>query len=434
MKKQTLMYRLKGGGVGGLRASLYSVLSRVGLAGLPFQIYVMLVTGLIFSFGRNLAFPYLAMYLTGEKVGGGLEIDDTLVGSMLMVGGLAYTLALLVTGSLCDRFGRRRMMLVFIVPQVFLTAAYAFASTFTEFLLIYVTMSVIGAFYDPAHSAMVADLVGPGRREEVYGLSYMIANVGTVFGPLVGGVIASASGYPIAFLYATVFVAVCAGIILVLIRESYSGGASSKVELRQLVEVFRDRIFIVFCFAGALTNVVYTQLYGLLSVYTGDLGFDAAFFGLLLSVNGAMVVTLQILIRKAAVRAGSVRAFIVAQILYAAGFAYFMLSRDLVQFLVGVVVLTLGEITFFPAVSGFVANLSPEHMRGRYMAMLGLFFGIGGSFGSQFGFALYDGLPDKGLIWGILGAVGFATLPLYLYLQKAVGRKEKASNKTAIAD
>lgn len=434
MTKHELTHHLKSEVDGRLRSSLHSVLSRAGLADLPFQIYVMLVTGLLFSFGRNLAFPYLAMYLTGMSINGGLEIAESLVGFMIMVGGLAYTLALLFTGSLCDRFGRRKMMIIFIVPQIFLTGGYAYATTFTEFLLVYVTMSVIGAFYDPAYSAMIADIVQPERREEVYGLSYMLANVGTVFGPLLGGAIASTSGYPVIFIYAMVFTIVCAAIILMLIKESYSATESSKVRLSQLAGVFKDKIFVVFCIAGALTNVVYSQLYGLLSVYTGYLGFDPSFFGLLLSVNGVMVVTLQIPIRKATMRIGSTRAFIVAQTLYAVGFTYFMLSRDLAQFLIGVVVLTLGEIVFFPASSGFVADLSPADMRGRYMALLGLFYGTGGSVGSLIGFTLYDILPNKGVIWGILGTVGFATLPGYLYLLKVVARRSKLDSETEIVD
>lgn len=162
---------------------MHNVASRLGLSDLPFQVYVILVLNLLFSIGRNLAFPYLAMYLTGKSVNGGLEIDPSLIGFMFMAGGFAYIFPLLVTGSLCDKFGRRRMMLLFAVLQVFLTTGYAYATSFAEFLALYVAGGVIGAFFDPAFSAMVADLVQANRREEVYGLSYMIANIGTVFAP-----------------------------------------------------------------------------------------------------------------------------------------------------------------------------------------------------------------------------------------------------------
>jgi len=423
LKQQATSYHAQGR----VRTHIYNTMSKLGFTNLPFQIYVLLIISLLFSIGRNIAFPYLAMYLTGDKTLRGLEIDPTLVGFMIMVGGLANIFALPATGSLCDRFGRRKMMLSFMIPQIVLTAGYAYASKFQEFLLLYVIMGIMSAFYDPAYSSMVADLVQPNRREEVYGLSYMIANIGTIISPLIGGVVASTNGYAILFIYATIFTAICAAIILLLIKESYPKEESKKTTMSQFAKIFKDRIFILFCLTGALTNIVYSQLYGLLSIYTEYVGLQPYVFGTLFSVNGAMVVALQIPIRKAAVKIGSTKSFVIAQLLYAAGFTYFMLSKDFLQFLIGVIVLTLGEITFFPASSGFIADLSPADMRGRYMALTGLFFGIGGSVGSLIGFRLYATLLKKELTWGILGAIGFATMPGYLYLLKADKRKARNS-------
>jgi MFS family permease len=176
---------------------------------------------------------------------------------------------------------------------------------------------------------------------------------------------------------------------------------------------------------------VYSQLYGLLSVYTEYVGLQPYAFGVLFAVNGGMVVALQIPIRKVTQRIGSEKAFALAQFLFAAGFSYFMLSKDLNQFLVGAVILTLGEITFFPASSGFIANLSPVDKRGRYLALSGLFFGVGGSVGALIGFRLYGVLLHKELVWAILGAVGFATLPGYMYLLNA--RQKKPNSPQVIS-
>lgn len=389
----------------------------------------MLTINLLFSFARNMAFPYLFMYLTGETAKGGLEIGEGLVGLLIMVGGLGYTFALLITGSLCDKFGRRKMMLSFIILQIVVTVSYAYAKTYFEFFFIYAIGGILGAFYDPAFSAMIADLVHSDRREEVYGLSYMISNIGTVLGPPIGGIVASTSGYPVLFIYATILTIICAAIILVKIKESYSESVSTNVTFRQLVEVFKHRIFILFCILGAFTNVVYTQLYGLFSVYTEYIGFEPYVFGILFSINGAMVVFLQIPIRKGAMKVGSTKAFIIAQIFYAAGFTYFMLAKEFAHFLIGIVILTIGEIIFVPAINGYVANLSPVDKRGRYMALTGLFFGIGGSVGSLIGFGLYDILLDKAMMWGFLGIVGFATLPGYIYLMKVSRRTELPSDQ-----
>jgi len=402
-----------------LRAS-----SKVGLTGLPSQIQVLLGLGFVFSLGRNIAFPYLAMFLTGSRLNGGLQFDPSLIGFMMMIGSLANTFALLVTGNLCDRFGRKRMLIFSMMIQAVLTAGFAFVGSYIEFLLLYAATGVIGAFFDPAQSAMVADLISAERREEVYGLSYMIGNIGTMVGPPIGGFIASTSGYPILFAIAAVFAGVTAGGLVLSIKESYTPGETDKVSVAQFAGIFRDRIFIFFCLMGALTNLVYSQLYGLLSVYTQYVGFEPYVFGVFFSVNGAMVVALQIPIRKGAVKMGATRAFILAQLLYAVGFTYFMFAVSFTQFLAGVIVLTLGEITFVPASSGFVANLAPADMRGRYMAILGLFFGIGGAAGSQIAFSLFASLADKNVTWGILGLIGFATLIGYVFLSKMASKRK----------
>ncbi len=402
-----------------LRAS-----SRVGLTDLPFQIRILLALGFVFSLGRNIAFPYLAMFLTGSRLSGGLQFDPSLIGFMIMVGSLANTFALLITGSLCDRLGRRRMLIFSMIAQAILTVFFAFVATYTEFLLLYAATGVIGAFFDPAQSAMFADLVTPQRREEVYGLSYMIGNIGTMIGPLIGGFIASTNGYPVLFVLAAVFAAVAAGGLVLSIKESYSPGEAGSWSVAQFARIFGDRIFIFFCLVGALTNLVYSQLYGLLSVYTQFIGFEPYVFGLFFSVNGAMVVVLQIPIRKGAAKIGATRAFIVAQFLYALGFTYFMFAEGFTQFLIGVMVLTLGEITFVPASSAFVANLAPIDMRGRYMGFAGLFFGIGAAAGSQIGFFLFASLTDKRLVWGFLGLIGFVTLAGYVFLAKKVADRK----------
>jgi MFS family permease len=167
-----------------------------------------------------------------------------------------------------------------------------------------------------------------------------------------------------------------------------------------------------------------------LGVYTTDLGFEPIVYGILFALNGAMVVTLQIPIRKGTVRLGPTKSFMLAQLLFSVGFAYFMFAVDLTQFLLGDAILTLGEITFFPASSGFVANLAPEDMRGRYMAMMGLFASIGTAVGAQLVFLVYGGLPtaEKYLIWGILGLIGFATLPGYVALSR-LARRKRATEK-----
>ena len=404
-----------------LRAS-----SKIGITGLPAQIQNLLGFGFVFSLGRNIAYPYLAMYLTGARGAGGLEFDPSFIGFMIMIGTLANTFAYLITGNLCDRFGRKRMMIFALTAGSALTALYAFVNSYTEFLLLYAVTGIVLAFYDPAQGAMIADLVRPEKCEEVYGLSYMIGNIGTMIGPLVGGFVASTKGYPVLFIIAAIFGLIAAAGFVLFIQESYTPENAQNFNLSQFAAIFRDRVFILFCFTGAFTSLLYSQLYGLLSVYTLYLGFEPYIFGIFFAINGTLVVALQIPIRLAAVKIGPTKAFIIAQLLYAAGFTSFMFAKVFIQFLIGVIVLTLGEITYVPASSGFVANLAPSDKRGRYMATIGLFFGTGSAAGSQIAFTLFGSLTNKSLTWGILGIIGFSTLIGYALLHRTVNQRRDA--------
>lgn len=389
---------------------------KLGLAGLPHQIYLLLGTTFILSLGRNIAFPYLAIYLTSASASGGLGIDPSIVGFMLMVGGLTSIFALLFTGSLCDRIGRRKMMLIYILPTIFLTLALSYIGTPAQFMLVYAIMGIVGAFYDPAYNAMIADIVQPERREEVYGLCYMVNNIGTVIGPLIGGALLLVTSYSFLFLVMTAFVAAGAVAISLKIRETNPAKGKGEAVAEKFRGVYKDRLFLTYCLLAALTNIVYSQFYGLLSVYTEYLAMPAYEFGMLFSINGAMVVLLQIPIRKATMKIGTTKSFLIAQTLYAAGFSLFFLSRNFSQMLVGNVILTLGEITIVPASNGFIANLAPVDKRGRYMAFSSLFTGIGGSVGNYIGFKIYSILAMKEYVWAILGGIGFLTLPGYAYL------------------
>jgi MFS family permease len=414
----------------------------LGIRGFPGQIYIMVVMGFIIAFGRSMAFPFLTMYLDSGLASGSLHIPTYLIGLYGVVGILSYMLALPLAGSLCDRIGRRKMMAIFLIPQAIMVPVYAYASTINEFLLLAASFNALGAFYDPSFSAMVADLVKPVKREEVYGLIYMVNNVATVISPPIGGIISDQNGYPILFIYATFFVAIGAAIFSLFIKESHPKDdkdqcrpeeANNQGESR-FRDVFRDKVFIIFGFTSLFTLFVYSRMNDLLPIYMANIGYNDFAWSLVLSLNGGMVVALQILIRKGTVKIGPTKSFILAQLLITAGFSSILFAANFYQLLLSDVIFTLGEITFFPASSGFVANLAPPEMRGRYMSTINLFQGIGNAVGEYAILAYYGayfGHAPKmftfNIIWGFLGLIGIATLPGYLLLSRAFRRRRKAN-------
>ena len=68
-------------------------------------------------------------------------------------------------------------------------------------------------------------------------------------------------------------------------------------------------------------------------------------------------------------------------------------------------IFTLGEMIAIPVSSAYVADLTPPHLRGRYMGVSGLTWSFGLIFGPGLGMALFSQSPTA--LWLSCGALGF---------------------------
>jgi MFS family permease len=120
------------------RRSLWfsSIFLKAGFSNLSSQVYAVVFLGFLLSLGGNIAYSYLAMFLAGKTQTGGLEFDPSIVGLMLTIGGLASTFIMPLAGHLCDRLGRRKLMLSSLITRIVLTLGFAYAHSYAEFLLL----------------------------------------------------------------------------------------------------------------------------------------------------------------------------------------------------------------------------------------------------------------------------------------------------------
>jgi MFS family permease len=79
------------------------------------------------------------------------------------------------------------------------------------------------------------------------------------------------------------------------------------------------------------------------------------------------------------------------------------------------VIITIGEMIVSPFQQALVASFAPEDMRGRYMAVSGLSWGISFAVGPYFAGLILDS-TNPNLLWalcglfGILATIGFTVL------------------------
>ncbi len=349
-------------------------------------------------------FPFMAIYFAdsfGKGVAGALLILSQVIG----------VLANVVGGYCADRFGRKRMMLIASAVDGIAFVVFALANSpwYHSPVLTFICFSALGvssSLYLPASHAMVADLVEPKHRNEVFAVFYTMVNITVVVGPILGGI----------FFFKYRFVLLVAAAVLSLLltvaigwyiretvprSEGSSGFPKEKklpwhrfllAELKDYRVILSDRNFMLFILAGILVAQTFMQLDLTVAVYVkeeisrqtlfsfGDWSVrtgGAEFFGWLLALNGFLVALFTVVVTRWVNRLPEGRVFITSSLLYGLSMLVFGGSTALWVAVVGMVVLTAGELAVVGIQEGFVSKLSPENMRGQYFAAASLRFSIG---------------------------------------------------------
>jgi len=184
----------------------------------------------------------------------------------------------------------------------------------------------------------------------------------------------------------------------------------------------RDSVFVWFLLASALMALVYIQMNTTLAVYLRDMhGVREQGFSYILALNAGMVVLFQFPITRWASRYRPLIIMAAGTVLYAIGFAMYGLVSAYVFFLVAMVVITLGEMLVSPVGQAIVAQLAPEEMRGRYMAVFGFSWVIPFAIGPLLAGLVIDNL-NPNLLWYAAGAIGIVAAVTFYLIEQQVDR------------
>ena len=375
----------------------------------------MAITQFFITIGFSICIPFLALYLYQDR---GLSM--TLVGIIILVGGLCSAISQALGGVLSDRFGRRPILLIATLVSIFLYSGLAvligISAPVWAIAIAYIAGRSILTTTRPVISAMVADFTSKERLTEAYGILRIGANIGWAAGPAIGGYLATFVPYAWLFGIPPLTCGIVSLIIFFFIHES-SHGMSRGVGFRSMFAIANDRPFLVFAVISLLLFIVMGQMISTLSIFAVDMvGFSIAQYGLLLTLNGLIVIFFQYPMTLALRRLAKFRALILGSLLY--GFGYLSLGW-ITQFewaLVAMAVITGGEIIHAPVSLSVIGELSPQDQRGRYMGLFGLSQTIGIAIGPLLGGVLIDAFPfNPELVWAPIALIAFIAPIGYYY-------------------
>jgi len=391
-------------------------------AGYPRQFWLLFWGMLISASGGSMIWPFLTIYMRQR-----LDVPLTTVTLLLTLNSAVGLMTTFVAGPAVDRFGRKGVMALSLAANSATLLAMSMADTLQLWAILMAINGAFGPLYRIGSNSMVADLIEPERRASAYALLRMSNNLGVAIGPSVGGFVTAAS-YALAFYIAAGANAIFTLLVLFFVAET--------VPQKQVTadhpptdggygQVLRDRPFLAFCGVYTLAGMAYSLMMVLLPVYAKEnFGVPESQYGFIMATNAAMVVLFQYATTRISERYHHLPVLAVGSLFYALGVGSVALGWNFPTFLASMVVLTIGEMIMIPTSTALTANLAPPTMRGRYMSVYGLTWGIGFGIGPVIGGFLNDNLAPVaiwygGLVMGLVATLGFVLLTRALWAQEA---------------
>ncbi len=374
---------------------------RQSLRALPRAAWILFAGTFVNKFGA-FVLPFLTLYLT--KRGFSLAAAGLVVGSY----GAGNLAASILGGFLADRIGRRKTIGLSMFTSAASMLALSQARAIPALVALTWLTGLTSELYRPASSALLADLVPAGQRVIAFSAYRWAFNAGWAFGPATAGFLA-ARGYFWLFC-GNALTSVLFG--LVALAALPRGLRSARQESgwgEALRELRHDRKFQQVLWAMLGVGFVFFQMFTTLGLAVTRAGLSDAAYGLILSLNGILIVLCELPLTTLTRRFPPRRVMAVGYSLVGLGFALNGLAHTATQFRLCMIVFTLGEMISMPVSSAYVADLCPPNMRGRYMGAFGLTWASAMTVGPAIGLHLYAADPLFLWLGGALAALA-ATL------------------------
>ena len=255
---------------------------------------------------------------------------------------------------------------------------------------------LIADSYRPAVFVAVEAYSKPTTVTRAIALLRLAINLGFSIGPLIGGIIIATISYDALFWIDGV-TCVFAAIAMVLLIKAPKVSKQEK-EQPKVIEgkpVHNNTLYLFFFLLMLLSGLTFVQYFSLVPVYyASEYSLSEDVIGGLLFLNGAMIVILEMplvgwLERK---RLSKTMAMAWGMIFLAASFLVLNLAHSFAILVVGMILMTIGEMIGSPFSNALAIEMAPKGRKGSYMGLFSMSWAFAHVVGHNSGMNLSENL------------------------------------------
>ncbi|MFB5197384.1 MDR family MFS transporter [Neobacillus sp. KR4-4] len=335
---------------------------------MPRALWLLIIGMVVNVTGSSFLWPLNTIYIH-DHLGKSLSI----AGIVLMLNSGASVIGNLYGGSLFDRIGGYKSILI----GISITLAALIGLTFWHGWPAYIVFQIIIGFGTgiifPSMYAMAGSVWVEGGRK-AFNAIYVAQNLGVALGASLGGIVAAYS-FQLIFLANTIMYV----LFLLIALFGYKGisgesGKSATNDIKVPIVKNRKKLYalLILCTGYLLCWVAYVQWQTTIATYTQEINISLTQYSLLWSINGALIVIGQPFLNGVLkhLRASLKLQMIIGIGIFVVSFLVAGQATLFSGFLVGMIILTIGEMFIWPAVPTVAFSLAPKGREGFYQGIV----------------------------------------------------------------
>ncbi len=388
----------------------------------------------LFERGAYYGMTAIAAYHFRFNIG----IPAWIVGLFLTISMVMINFLPLISTALASKYGFKKILLAsyttLFIGYIFL----GFGHTVVLVGLAYVVMGLGSGFEKALIAASISHSSNEENRIFAFNVYYMVINIGAAAVPVSLWFLFAPADYGGVFFLMSLFVACSFIIILTSYKNPVEPDPSVPAlkAVKELKIIFGDPRFamVLIIFAGCWF-MLYTRM-ALIPMYVPYFGIlPDAYIVFLAALNPATVVAITPFWSKFVKKRNvdSLKLLIMGIIFISLGFIMIGFTLNPLVLILGIIVLSFGELVSYPSFLTYVSKIPPKEKRSIYMGYSFFPLFLAGVFGPSVGGALYyhfgEGMKMGAMVWSIIACVGLVAASAFMHYDRIYNQKIKAKSK-----
>ncbi|MFD8016215.1 MDR family MFS transporter [Staphylococcus warneri] len=370
--------------------------------------------------GASFLWPLNTIYMKEE-----LNKSLTIAGIVLLINSLGMVVGNLLGGVLFDKLGGYKTILIGTFTCLFSTTLLNLFHGWPWYAVWLVLLGFGGGMIIPAIYAM-AGAVWPNGGRQTFNAIYLAQNIGVALGAALGGFVAELS-----FNYIFIANLVMYVLFAIVAITQFNLEINAKVKRQDNIDlnnqenISRFISLLLVCVVFSICWIGYIQWETTIASFTQSIHISMSQYSVLWTINGIMILIAQPLIRPIIIllKGNLKKQMFVGILIFMGSFLVTSFAHQFSMFVIGMVILTFGEMFVWPAVPTIANQLAPKGKVGQYQGIVNSASTVGKALGPLFGGLLVDLFNMRMMFLTMIILLGLAIIILSLFAKSKAAKK-----------